>query len=149
MATDFHSSTEQSATSLVSGIVEDFQNLVKQQLKLTRVEILEDLRKAKEAALMFIVGIGVTALGGFASLFALAHLLHWATGPSGMDPASLPLWACYGIISVIFLGAGAFCAWMGSGALQSIRPLDNPASEALKQNVEWATNQTDAHGNRR
>jgi len=137
MATAVHNSQEQSATSLVSGIVDDFQALVKQQLQLTRQEILEDLRKAKEGALLYSVGVGILVLGALALVPGLAHLLHWATSPAGTDPASLPMWACYLILAAVFGISGGVLVWWGDTRFQAINPLDNnPATEAMKENLD-------------
>ena len=50
MATEVQNQSEQSVAALVGGIVGDVQDLIKQQLELTRKEIEADLRKTREAA---------------------------------------------------------------------------------------------------
>jgi len=138
MATAVQNSHEPSATSLVSGIVNDFQDLIKQQLQLTRQEILEDLRKAKEGAQLYSVGVGALVLGALALVPALAHLLHWATSPAGSDPASLPLWACFLLVAVVFGAAGGVLLWLGDTRFKEMNTLtNNPATEAMKENLDW------------
>jgi len=141
MATAFqHPSTEQSTTSLVSGIVSDFQDLVKQQLQLTRQEIIEDIRKAKEGAWLYSIGVGTLVLSAIPIVFALVYLLHWATSPAGNDPASIPLWGCYAIVGIVLAAIGGVMTWQGMIKFEAMNPLThNPATEALKENVEWAT----------
>lgn len=139
MAPEIQHSTDQSVTSLVSGIIDDLRDLVKQQLRLTRHEIVADLHKARESALMFILGAGILFLGAIVLCFALVHLLHWAVSPTGTDPARLPLWACYGLVGLALTVVGGVLGWAGEMKLRTIRPLDSTASEALKDNVEWAT----------
>jgi len=141
MATAFQNPTDQSATSLVTGIIEDLQDLVKQQIQLARREVQQDIRKATEGALFFAMSAGILFLGAIVSCFALAYLLHWATSPTDADPARLPLWACHGIVGLVLLVGGGALAWAGRMKFQSIHPLNNPATEALKENIEWATNQ--------
>jgi len=142
MASDLHASPEQSTTTLVSGIIEDFEHLVKQQMELIRQEIVNDLHKARQAAVSLAIGAGVIFLAAVALFFALIHLLHWATGPAGMDPAWLPLWACYGIVGCVLGVTGGVLLTTAVLKLQSINPLHNPATEGLKENVEWATHPT-------
>jgi HAMP domain-containing protein len=142
MASDLHPQTEQSATSLVSGIIEDFEQLVKQQMELTRQEIAIDLQRARDATLNLAVGAGVIFLAAVSLFFALVHLIHWATGPAGMDPAWLPLWACYGIIGFVLAVIGAILLSVAAVKLRAINPLHNPAANALKENVQWATHPT-------
>jgi len=139
MATEVHNHTEPSLTSLVGGIVNDIQDLVKQQLQLTRREIEEDLRKTKEAASILALGLGIAFLGAIPFCLMLVHLLHWLTSPALTDPARLPLWACHGVVAVVLFVLGASLAAVGRQKFKSVHPLDNPATEALKENVQWLT----------
>jgi hypothetical protein len=100
------------------------------------------MRKAREAILSLAIGVGVTFLAAVATFFALIHLIHWVTGPAGMDPAWLPLWACYGIVGVILGATGGSLLIAAGLKLKTINPLHNPATEGLKENVEWATHPT-------
>jgi len=142
MATEVQNHSEQqSLTSLVTGIVNDFQDLVKQQLQLTRREIEADLRKTREAASIWALGLGVVFLGAIALCLMLAHLIHWlaipATAAAGYDPASIPLWVCYLIVGAVFVGSGWCLVLAGKKKIESVHPLDNPATQALKENVQW------------
>jgi uncharacterized membrane protein YqjE len=139
MATEVHNPCEPSVTSLVSGIVTDVQDLVKQQFQLARHEIEEDLRKSKEAASIFVLGVGFLFLGAFFLCLMLVHLIHWLAMPALTDPASFPLWAAHGVVSVVVLIPGAILVAMGSQKWTAVHPLENPATEALKENVEWLT----------
>jgi len=139
MATEVQNHSEPSLTSLVSGIVSDMQDLVKQQLQLTRREIEEDLRKSQEAASIFALGAGVLFLGAIPLCLMLVHLLHWLTSPPQTDSAALPLWACHGIVGVVLLVIGGCLAIVAGRTWKSVRPLQNPAAEALKENVQWLT----------
>jgi len=139
MINEVHDRSEPSMASLVGGIVDDVQTLIKQQLKLTRHEIEVDLRKTKEAATMLILGAGILFIGAVVFCLGLVHLLHWAGNPAPSDPTRLPWWACYGIVSVAILVLGGIVAVVGRARFAAIKPLDNTA-EGLKENVEWATN---------
>jgi len=141
MATAYENSTDQSATSLVSGIVDDIQELVKQQLRLTRREIEAELRQAQQGAVMMASAAALLFIAAIVLCFAVAHLIHWATAPAGTDPASFPLWACYAAVGVVIAALGATLGCIARKMFKSISPLQNPATEALKDNVEWATNQ--------
>jgi len=139
MATEVQNHSERSVSSLVSGIVTDMQDLIKQQFQLTRREIEEDLRKSKEAASLIALGAGICFLGAMALCFMLAYLLHWLTSPPGLDPASLPLWASFGIVGFVFVVIGGSLAYSGRQKFKSVNPMQNPATEALKENVQWLT----------
>jgi len=143
MATEVQNHTDdQSVAGLVSGIVTDVQDLIKQQLQLTRKEIEADFRKTREAASLLIAGIGVAFFGGFALCLMLAHLIHFLAIPSGVvrDVANIPLWACYGIVAALFLGVGGGMAFAGKKKFDSFNPLPDESAQVLKENIEWIAN---------
>jgi len=140
MPTTLENSSEQSVVSLVSGIVDDVQHLITQQIKLTRAEIQDDLRKAGGIALMFAAGVGVLLLGAILACLMLVYLLHWLTAPAGTDPASLPLWACYGIVGAAFGVLGAVMLAAGKSKYESTHLLPDKAAHELKETVECLTN---------
>jgi hypothetical protein len=139
MATEVQNRSEPSMTSLVSGIVSDMQDLVKQQFLLMRREIEEDLRKSTEAASIFALGAGLLLLGGIPLCLMVVHLIHWLASPAGTDPALFPLWACHGVVGAVLLVIGGVLIGAARQKMKSVNPLQNPATEALKENVEWLT----------
>jgi hypothetical protein len=144
MATEVQNHPEQSMASLVGGIVGDFQDLIKQQLALTRKEIEADLRKTREAATLLGVGIGLALFGCFALCLMLAHLIHFLTTPAvaraSLEPAAIPLWGCYGLVTVVLLGVGGALAFAGKKKFDSFNPLPDESAQALKENIEWIAN---------
>jgi len=139
MATEVQNYSEQSVTSLVSGIVSDFQDLVKQQMRLTRQEIEADLRKTKEGVSSLAIGGGLALLGAFAGCLAVAHLLHWLAAPAGSDPSSLPLWASFAITALLFLSGAGIAFVAGKKKLDALRNPLPDTSLAMKENLEWKT----------
>jgi len=140
MPTTLENPSEHSVVSLVSGIVDDVQRLITQQIKLTRAEIQDDLRKAGGIALMFAAGVGVLLLGAILACLMLVYLLHWLTSPAGADPASLPLWACYGIVGAAFGVLGAVMLAAGKNKYESSHLLPDRSAHELKETVECLTN---------
>lgn len=139
MATEVQNHPEQSFASLVTGIVSDVQDLVKQQLQLTRREIEDDLRKTKEAASILFLGMGMFFLGAIPLCLMLVHLIHWVASPPGTDPAWFPLWAAHGVVGTVLIIIGAALVSVGRQKLKSVNPMQNPATDALKENVQWLT----------
>jgi len=123
-----------SATALVSGILRDAQDLVKQQFDLFQHEVRTDLRKTKEAVLMLWMGILLGQAGVILAALALALLLQWAV-------PTLPLWACYGVGGLPFLVAGAGLFYAGKLRFASFTAMPNESVQALKENVQWIANQ--------
>jgi hypothetical protein len=134
MSQDIRNGTEPSLTSLVTGIINDLQELLKQQLSLFRQEIKDDVRKTKEAAISLSAGIGILALGGLFMCLMLVYLLNWAF------PATLPVWLCYGIIGGLMLLSGGALLYAGKRRLASFNPLPDQSVEALRENVQWIMN---------
>jgi hypothetical protein len=141
MANDMpvQSPPEPSVTALVSGIIHDIQELLKQQVTLFRVEIRDDLRKAKQAVVSLAAGLLVTLLGAVLLFTALPLLLWWATGGDA-GPASLPLWACFAIAGGVLSALGGILLFAGVRRLEAANPLHDQSVEALKENVQWLTN---------
>jgi hypothetical protein len=141
MATEVQNHPEQSVASLVGGIVGDVQDLIKQQLALTRKEIEADIRRTRVAALVLFLGIGLALFGCFAVCLMLAHLVHHLTTPVAFqDAASIPLWGCYGIVGAVLSIAGGALAFAGKKKFDSFNPLPDESAQVLKENIEWITN---------
>jgi len=145
MATEVQNPTDAgSMASLVSGIVTDVQDLIKQQLHLTRKEIEADFRKTREAASLLVLGVGVAFFGVFALCLMLAHLIHYQAIPAAdrlvNDPAAIPLWGCHGIVAAVFLTIGGGLAFAGKKKFDSFNPLPDESAQVLKENIEWIAN---------
>jgi hypothetical protein len=133
MANDVHTGAEPSFTSLVTGIINDAQELLKQEMSLFRQEVKNDVRKTKEAVLSLSEGIGILVVGGLFFCLMLVNLLNWAF-------PTLPLWLCYGIICALLLAGGGVLLYMGKRKLASFNPLPDQSVEALRENVQWIMN---------
>jgi hypothetical protein len=129
MATDVHNSSEPSVTSLVTGIVHDAQELLKQQVALLKHEMREDLRKTRDAGLALLGGVAVAAVGGLMLCWMLAYLLH--------EVAGLSRWGSCGIVGGVFAVLGAILIVAGKKKFDSFNPLPDETAEALKENVQW------------
>jgi len=139
MAIEVQNHREESVASLASGIVNDFQDLLKQQLQLTKQEIKAELRNSKEAALFFSLGGVICLIGLFAVCLMLGHLLHWLGAPAGTDPSAIPLWASFAIVGSLFLLAGGIAIIAGKKKIDAIGTPLHDTTQALKENIEWKT----------
>jgi len=133
MANNLQTSSEPSLTSLVSGIIGDFQELIKQQLALFKAEVASDFRKTREASATLAAGLVALLFGcGLLCLMAV-HLLEWAFQPN------LPLWVCYLIVGGAVFAVGAVLTGVGWKQFHSFNPLPDQSVEAMKENLEWKT----------
>jgi len=139
MATQVPSSAEPGFTTLVREIVNDIGDLVKQEIRFARAEIKADLRKTREAVTLLALGAGSAAVGMVLLALTAVYLLHWLTAPTGADPSSVPLWGCFAIVTVVFLGAGAGLLLAAKKMFDSYSPLPVQTVQTVKENVEWIT----------
>ena len=132
MADRIQTSSEPSVTSLLSGIVNDAQELIKQQLLLFKHELKDDVTRTKEA----LPSLGAGAAFAMTTLIllglTLANLLNW------LAPEHLPLWGCYAIVTVVFGVVGCALLYFASKTIESLG-MSRQAAEATKENLEWTT----------
>lgn len=129
-----NSGTPASVTPLVAGIIDDMQELIKQNLALFKVEVREDLRKTRDAAVSLGIGIGLAAVGGLLLTLMLVFLLEWLFRPD------LPLWGCFAIVGGVFAGIGLALFLRGKNKLESFNPLPDETAQAVQENVQWIKN---------
>jgi hypothetical protein len=139
MATEVQGHPEQSVVSLASGVVNDVQDLVKQQLGLMRQEVAAELRMSVRPATLLAVGFAFCLAAAFALCLMVAHLLHWVLAPVGADPSHLPLWACYAIAAGAFLAGGGAVVLAARKQFEAIGTPLRHTAQALKENIEWKT----------
>lgn len=132
---------ETSTTGLLGGIISDFGDLIKQEIRFAKAEFKSDFTKAREAATALGIGVGAASLSGLLLVWMLVHLLHWATMPAGAaDPAKLPLWACFGIVGLVLGVIGGVLIATAIRKFQSNNPLPNQTAQTIKENVQWIAN---------
>jgi hypothetical protein len=124
---------EPSMTALVTGIVNDAQELIKQQLALFKSEIRADLARAREAAATLTLGLSILCLGGVLLTFMFAHLLASAY--------EIPTWAGFGIVGGALVVLGLVLYGAGRSKLAALHPLPEGTVRAVKENVQWLKNQ--------
>ena len=132
MLDNIPTSGEPSVTSQVGGIMNDAQELFRQQLALFKAEFRDDMRKTREAVFSLAVGVGVAFFGVLLLLFALVYLLGLTSG--------LALWASFAIIGGVALAIGLARMYVGKKRFESFHPLSDQSAQALRENVQWITN---------
>jgi uncharacterized membrane protein YqjE len=121
-----------SVTELVSGIVGDAQQLVRQQLTLFQVELRHDLKRTARASVPLAFGLVVAMVALVILAAAASLLLPW------LWPA-LPAWAGFAIVAAAFaVVAGALILW-GKCQFDAFNPLPEQSVEGLKENIQWKT----------
>jgi len=129
MAANVQTDSGPSLTELLSGIVQDAQTLLTQQLTLFKQEMREDFQKSQEAMLFLGLGAGLMFTGGLLLSFMIVYLLH--------DLAGLPLWGGFGIVGGVLAVVGGVLAFQGRERLRTVGA--EKTAQALEENLEWKT----------
>jgi len=132
MATDLGSAGQPSLTVLLKEILNDIQDLFRQQLVMFKTEIKSDIRKTGQVAALMAAGMGGIAVGGMFFLIMLPLLLNWLV-------PTIPLWGCFGIVGAVVLAVGGVLVFVGIRRFKSFDPLPTQSVEALKENLQWTT----------
>jgi len=118
-------------TSLVSGILDDAQKLVRQQFDMLKCEINDDLQKSKRAAQFGGLGAVLLTVGLLAFVTAVAYILH--------DEFHLAMWASWAITSGIFTVLGLAFAATSYIILEQFTPVPKKTLNALQETLQWKT----------
>jgi len=125
--------TRNGIIGLIGGLVGDVRTLFRQELQLLRDEFFLEIDKIRQAAVAVGAGIGLTIIGGLFLFIMLVHVLH--------QYASLPLWACYGLIGVILLAVGAALLIKAKQSLQNFNLMPRRTLRSMKEDAQWIKEQ--------
>lgn len=126
---------EPSVTALVSGIINDAQELIKQQVTLLKHDIRHDIKQAKDGATSLALGGAIAAMGGILLCVMLVHLVSWLA-------PSWPLWVCYALVGGVLTAIGIGVMYAGKKKFDTLNPLPEQSVEAMRENVKWQTTST-------
>jgi len=131
MATEVQPGSEPKVGTLVTGIIDDAQELLKQQLALFKHEVREDIEGSRDAAIAFSASM-VLVLNGLVLLSTMLALgFHEWYGWS--------YWASFGLVGAVLTLIGVAIATVVVVRLRQSRVLSRQASKALTENIEWKT----------
>lgn len=130
MADRVSTSDDQSVGSLIKDIVGDLEKLTKQQFKMFRSEIKEDLQKTEEA---------VTILSGGLTLILVGAVLLGIMFGELLNSTGLERWAAYGLVGVVAACIGAILCYAGRQKFKGAVPPVEDSVEALEENIKCLT----------
>jgi len=118
-------------TGLVSGIIDDAQRLMRQQLEMLKSEVREDFKRSKRAAEYGGLGIVLLTVGCLGLIMALANFLH--------EQYQFSLAASWTITGGLFFLLGGALAATSYILLERFNPLPDKTFNALQENLTWKT----------
>jgi len=118
-------------TGLVSGILDDAQKLLHQQMEMLKAEVREDFRRSKRAAEFGGAGIVMLTVGFLGLVMCVAYVLH--------EQFQISMAASWGITAAIFLVIGGALAATSYILLERFNPLPDKTFHALQENLSWKT----------
>ncbi len=123
-------------SSLVGGIIDDAQRLIRQELTLAKREIQDEIGKAKTAAVSLAAGLFIGLFGAVLLCFMLVYLINWVSNDH------VPLWACYGIVGGVLAVLGAILVYSAKNKASDINVVPPQTAATMRENVQWLKNQT-------
>jgi hypothetical protein len=125
---------EPSLVALVGGIMNDAKDLLVQEVALIKLEVRDELRKAKSAAITLGIGIGVVTVGEMLLMLMLVQVLEVCT--------EIPLWECYGLVGSGLVVLGTVLLAVGKTKAEKVDVVPQQTVETLKEDAQWLTEQT-------
>jgi uncharacterized membrane protein YqjE len=114
---------------LFSELASNVSVLLKNEIKLARLELTEKTENARSGVMMLAAGAAV-AYAGFLVLLAAAT--------AGLVAAGLPWWAAALIVGTAVVVAGAALLKSGQGQLSGDKLAPRETIQSLQTNAEWA-----------
>jgi hypothetical protein len=120
-----------SISSLISGILQDVSTLINKEFVAARLEVAEELQKAKSAALLIGLAAGALTIGTILLCFMLVHLLNTLT--------RLDLWICYAIVGGTLAIIGVIVLFAAKRRASQTRIVPARTVENTKEDARWIT----------
>jgi len=114
---------------LLSGLIDDTQQLVRQEAALARREVKEEWDKTQEAAALMAAGLTVFAVVAVLSSFTLVKLLQQFVLPNQE-------WACFAIVTAAFALGGGLLYAAGRARFHQVHLVPPQSAASLRQDVE-------------
>lgn len=122
-----------SVAELISGLVNDAQQLVRREIDLAKREVTIELDKVKQGAVALGIGAGVAIVGALLLAHMLVYLVQALTG--------LSLWVSYLIVGAVFAIGGGLMLMQGLKRMKEVDPVPRETIESVRKDVQWIKEQ--------
>jgi hypothetical protein len=126
--------SEPSIVALLGGIINDAKSLLAQGMALAKLEVQDQLRKGKTAAIALGMAIGIVAVGGLLLMLMLVQVLAVFT--------EIPLWGCFGIVGTALVAIGGVLLTIGKTKAEELDVVPQQTVETIKENTQWLAKRT-------
>jgi hypothetical protein len=130
-SSDPNASSGPGVGTLVSGVIEDLQAIVRGEVQLAKAEIREDASRIGSGAAMIAGGALVGLVGFIFLMLGVTYLLN----------KSIEMWLAAGIVGLVLLAIAAAVALSGRSRVRAVNLTPVQTIDSLKENKEWASRQ--------
>jgi hypothetical protein len=113
--------------AITGDLLTNAQEVLRDEVRLARVETVAELKAVGRAAAMLIAG----ALIGFAAFLMLLFTATWA-----LDTV-LPLWLSAAIVTLVVGAIAGVLVMAGKSRVSDVSPKPERTVETMKENVQW------------
>ncbi len=124
--------SDRSIAEVLQDILRNLQEIIRSEVRLAKTEVREEAVKAKSAGAL--LGGGAVC-GLFATFFLLLTIVYALA-------LVLPYWAAALIVAVVLAIIAAIVLSAGVKQFKRVHPVPDKTIENVKENVEWAKQQT-------
>ena len=123
---------DRSFSDLLQEIIRNVQEIVRSEVRLAKTEIREEVVKTKASLVL----LGAGALTGFFAILFLLLMIASALA------SVMPNWAAALVVGGALAVAAGVMLMGGLKSFQRIHPVPERTVETVKENIEWAKQQT-------
>jgi uncharacterized membrane protein len=134
MAQETSTRSEASLATLLGGIVNDAKDLLLHEFTIAKLEMQQELRKTKSAAMSLGIGAGITVVG---TLFLLLMCVHGL-----VLLIDVPLWGAYGIVGALLVIVGGILLARGKQTVEQIDVIPPKTASTVQETAQWIKEQS-------
>jgi uncharacterized membrane protein YqjE len=124
--------SDRSISEILQDVLRNLQEIIRSEVRLAKTEVREEITKAKAAGLLLGAGTMCGIFGAFFLLLAIVYALALV----------VPNWAAALIVTAILFTLAAIVVVAGLKQFKHVKPIPDRTVESMKENVEWAKQQT-------
>ena len=118
---------ERSVSDVFQDIFRNVQEMVRSEIRLAKVEIREEIRRAVASTVWMAAG----AVGALSAWIFLLWTVAYALA------TRMPMWAATLVVAVVMAVGGAVLLVGGIRKAKRIQPIPERTLESVRENLEW------------